>query len=426
MREENLRLLKKGVWLYFYLLLFEGALRKWVLPGLATPLLIIRDPLAIYLIFRYFIYEGIKPNFYISFVWMLSILSLALTLILGHGNISVALFGFRITVLHFPLIFIIGQVFNKKDVLKMGKILLWISIGMTILVAIQFFSPQSAWVNRGIGGDVEGSGFAGASGFYRVPGTFSFTNGLSLFYGLAGSFILYFWVAARRLKLNKALLVAATIALLVAIPLSLSRSVIFQVIISLLFLFTIVGRDHRTLGKISGTLILGLFLIVLLQNFTFMEAPTNALQERFIIANESEGGFVEGTLVDRFLGGTFGIFINPEISFWGAGLGMGTQVGSKLLVGERGIYLIAEGEWGRLVGEMGFLVGALVIIIRARLAGELLIKSWKAIGTANLLPWMLMSAGTLSILQGQWSQPTSLGFSILFGGLVISALKDPH
>ena len=46
----GLQTLKKGIYLYFLLLIFEGALRKWVLPGLATPLLIIRDPLALYLI----------------------------------------------------------------------------------------------------------------------------------------------------------------------------------------------------------------------------------------------------------------------------------------------------------------------------------------------------------------------------------------
>ncbi len=36
-------ILKKGIWLYFFLLLFEGALRKWVLPSLSAPLLIVRD-----------------------------------------------------------------------------------------------------------------------------------------------------------------------------------------------------------------------------------------------------------------------------------------------------------------------------------------------------------------------------------------------
>ena len=38
------------IWTYFWLLIIEGALRKWVLPQLSNPLLVIRDPvvLAIY------------------------------------------------------------------------------------------------------------------------------------------------------------------------------------------------------------------------------------------------------------------------------------------------------------------------------------------------------------------------------------------
>ena len=39
--------LKIAIWLYLLLWIFEGALRKWILPSLATPLLVVRDPIAI-------------------------------------------------------------------------------------------------------------------------------------------------------------------------------------------------------------------------------------------------------------------------------------------------------------------------------------------------------------------------------------------
>ena len=44
------RYIRQLIWLYFWLLLVEGALRKWLLPDLSNPLLVIRDPvvLAIY------------------------------------------------------------------------------------------------------------------------------------------------------------------------------------------------------------------------------------------------------------------------------------------------------------------------------------------------------------------------------------------
>ena len=49
---ESYQSLKIAIWLYFLLWIFEGALRKWVLPSLATPLLMVRDPIAIYIILR--------------------------------------------------------------------------------------------------------------------------------------------------------------------------------------------------------------------------------------------------------------------------------------------------------------------------------------------------------------------------------------
>ena len=39
--------LKKLFWAYFLLLIFEGALRKWVFPPLSGPLLLIRDPIGL-------------------------------------------------------------------------------------------------------------------------------------------------------------------------------------------------------------------------------------------------------------------------------------------------------------------------------------------------------------------------------------------
>ena len=39
--------IRKLIWVYFLLLLFEGALRKWFLPSLSQGLLIVRDPIVI-------------------------------------------------------------------------------------------------------------------------------------------------------------------------------------------------------------------------------------------------------------------------------------------------------------------------------------------------------------------------------------------
>ena len=45
--EKTIQNIRRLIWLYFWLLLLEGALRKWVLPQLSNPLLIIRDPVVV-------------------------------------------------------------------------------------------------------------------------------------------------------------------------------------------------------------------------------------------------------------------------------------------------------------------------------------------------------------------------------------------
>ena len=131
---------------------------------------------------------------------------------------------------------------------------------------------------------------------------------------------------------------------------------------------------------------------------------------------------VEGVILDRFLGGMYGALIDKDLAFWGVGLGMGSSVGAKLLVGDQTIYLVAEQEWGRIMGEMGVILGIFMILIRAGLVVELLKKAWVEIGRRNYLPWMLMSYGMLVILQGQWAQTTNLGFAVIAGGLTLASL----
>ena len=414
------RQIKKLIWLYFFLLIFEGALRKWVLPGLATPLLIVRDPVAFGILFLVIYNQLWKPNLYVGLAWLITFIGLCTALVFGHGYFSVALYGMRIMLLHFPLIFIIGRFFDRKDVLKMGKVMLWLTIGMTVLVALQFYSPQNAWVNRGIGGDLGNSNYAGAEGFYRVPGTFSFTNGLAAFYGLATCYIFYFLLIFKKLKINKLILTGATLALVAAVPLSISRTVFFQICLTLLFILIASFRNTKMVFSIlGGTLVLGV-LFFALSTFSFFNTATEAFTTRFERANTTEGG-VEGVLVDRFLGGMIGAVQKGSDAFFGEGIGLGSQAGARLATGSGG-FLISEGEWGRLIGEQGILFGMLLVFLRFGLVTELILKSWNAIRRKNLFPFIISSFAVVIILQGQWAQPTILGFAVMAGGLLLAGI----
>jgi hypothetical protein len=413
--------LKKGIWLYFFLLIFEGALRRWVIPSLASPLLLIRDVLAVYLLII-----ALRNNYYpsnrlVPLVFFIGLISIFTAQYFGHGNIMVALYGARILMIQFPMLFLIGHIFNKQDVIDMGRVVLWLAIPMAILITVQFYSPQSAWVNKGVGDNINGAGFAGANGYMRPPGTFSFTTGNVCFFCLEICYVFYFWLKPQ--LINKYLLIASSLALLVAIPTSISRTLFFQATISTLFFIWAKSSQPGFLKNFSQ-IVIGISIItILFLNFDGLNDQIGAFWERFTKANEVEGG-LRGVFMDRFLGGLVSSFfsIDDKNIVWGQGIGMGTNVGSQLLTGKLS-FLIAEGEWGRIIGESGMVLGLLIVLIRIQLSFNLLYKSFIKLINGDELPWILVSYGFLLLLQGLWSQPTNLGFYVLTGGLLISSLK---
>ena len=414
------RFTRRMIHLYIFLLIFEGALRKWVLPGLATPLLLVRDPLVLVIIASYWTAGRRLFNIYTLPLLLFGILSFLLSLAFAHGNIAIAVFGLRTLVLHFFLIFIIGNVFTREDVEKVGRYIIYMLPLITLLIGLQFYSPQSAWVNRGVGGDMEGAGFSGAMGYFRPSGTFSFTAGLTTFYGLAAAYVFYFLSAAERI--GKLWLFAGVACLLAAIPLSISRGYLFQFLICALFFVFASLRSGRSVRNLiiglAVTPVLGMILI----NFEFMQTGIEVLTTRFELAAKSEGG-LEGTLGDRFLGGLLGAFTGEQpVPWYGAGLGLGTNVGASLY-GKANEFLVAEEEWKRVAGEMGPVLGIPVILLRVALGTQMMLAGLRALFYDNALPFLLLSFGFLQVLQASWSSPTTLGFSVLSGGLIIASFN---
>jgi len=419
-REHSNSDLKTGIWIYFLLIIFEGALRKWILPGLAAPLLIVRDPIALWLVIVAWKRGLLSFNIYITITSIISVIALFTAMFWGHGNLWVAIFGVRTLLLHFTLIFVIGNLFTRDDVLKVGKFLVWLTLPMTVLILMQFYSPQGAWVNRGVGGDIAGGGFSGALGFFRPPATFSFTNGTSLYYSLAACFILYFWFD-RTSYIKKNLLIFASIALLMSIPLSISRTLLFSVIISAFFLLFAILKKKGSVKQLILIIVVLVSIAAILSQLKVFQTATGAFSERFTTASTSEGG-LQGTLVNRFLGGLVGAIANSnELPFWGYGVGMGTNVGSILLTGKRQ-FLVAEGEWSRLIGELGILMGLIIIFVRLRVTLKLFLGTFKGL-SVDILPWVLMSSIVITLPQAQWGQPTALGFSVFVAGITIAALR---
>ncbi|CAZ95168.1 hypothetical protein [Zobellia galactanivorans] len=412
--------IKTGIWLYFILLIFEGALRKWFLPSLSDPLLVVRDPVAIWIIYNAWKFNLVNRNYFIISMTAFTILGVITALLFGHGNIWVALFGARITLIHFPLIIIMGKVLNKNDIYRFGKFIMWLSIPMLLLIAAQFYSPQSAWVNLGVGGDTEGAGFTGAMGYFRPPGTFSFQVGNTLFFSLVGVFVVYFWTS--KSKLSPIILSLATIALLASIPLSISRTLFYSICLTIVFYLCSIIFEPKRITNIIFIAAGSILILLGLMQFEAIDTAVTVFINRLETASDIEGG-VSNSLFDRIFGYMFRAYTSSnEIPFWGYGLGMGTNVGSQILSGKRQ-FLVAEFEWNRIVAEMGVFLGTALILVRVALASKLVFGSLAKMKKGELLPWLLLSVGLINLLQSQWWQPTILGFGIFINGLAYAAVQ---
>ena len=416
----NYKSIKIAIWLYFLLWIFEGALRKWILPSLASPLLVVRDPVAIYIILRA-LYLNVKfVNPYIVLGAIFTLLGLAITLSFGHGNLFVGIYGARIMLVHFPLIFIIGSVFTKQDVLMMGRVLLAINILVTIIIYFQFLSPQTALINVGIGG--EGSaGFAGFRGYFRPSGTFSFTTGLSSYYSLVSVFVFYFWLSKE--SCSKILLISSSIALLIALPLTVSRTAVGGVVLVGLFAFIGSSTSFKSIFRLLFLVLIIVSLFIILQKTTSVfNLGTEVFMSRVDEANEVEKGQNSSFLMRALSGFTDPIITVLNSPILVGNLGMGTNVGAQLMVGKRQ-FLVAEGELNRIAGEQGLILGGGLIALRLILAISLFYKSIKLSNSHKLLPLTFCGTALFLITQGQWAQPSILGYSVMVAGLLLASIN---
>jgi len=223
---------------------------------------------------------------------------------------------------------------------------------------------------------------------------------------------------------NKIILWGASAALLASIPYSISRTLLFYVVLTIAFTVIATFRKPKYAGKIAITIVAGFIVLGVLSQTSGFKTATGAFSDRFTSANDAEGGLVKGVIGDRFFGGLLGALTSSsDQPILGYGLGKGTNVGAQLLTGTHDTFLLSELEWGRIIGELGPIFGLAVILLRVGLTFKLTMASYRKMLMGDLFPWLLASFGLVVIAQGQWAQPTSLGFFVMIGGLLIASLR---
>lgn len=408
------------LWIYLLLLIFEGALRKWVLPGLATPLLVVRDPVAILAIalgLRHLI-----GNLYAVLFMCMGVLCILLAMMVGHGNHWVAIFGGRILILHLPLIFLFPAVFSSEDFWIFAKFTLVLSIPMVILMGFQYYLPQSHFVNVGVGGEGS-SGFSAALGRYRSSGTFAFTNGVSMFFAVAAS-MMACWITNAEGSNPKWFWITVG-CLLLAVPLSISRALAFSYLLIGLAMVVSGALSPRHIKRLILSTAIAFIIMAPITQLPIFKDSTEAFMARWERATEGEGdgkgvqGVLEGRVLDSFTEPWERL---DRIPLFGYGIGIGTQTGTFLYFGRRG-FILGEGEWYRVTGELGIIMSIAYIGLRIWLALLLLLKSLALSRSGNSIPLVMCPIAMYWLIIGSTGQATSLGFIVVLTGLWALSFK---
>jgi hypothetical protein len=412
------RHLRQLIWLYFWLLIFEGALRKWLVPGLSNALLIVRDPVvvAIYLLAlrdRVFPVSG-----FVLWTGLLALLSF-LASFAGIGNVFVTIYGIHANFLHLPLIFVMPRVLRSEDVRRIGYALLAVLPLMALLSVKQFKAgPLSSW-NVGAGGEVGGQLYA-AQGKVRASGTFSFATGLASYLALSAAFLLDDLLGSRRYA--RWLAYAAMLSLVLSLLVSGSRTAVLSV--AIVCILAVVAGIRRP-GQISATihvLIITAGIVGGLALWTSLyREGMDVHRERF----EGGGGVREGIIyrfAHDFVAAGQALGEAPVLGF---GLGTGTNVGSSILRGKRE-FALGEGEWERVILEGGVVLGAGYLALRVGMLFAVIGAAYTAFRAGRILPLLLVGAGGLDLANGQFGQPTTLGFAVFIAGLALAAVESAN
>jgi hypothetical protein len=404
------------IWFYFWLLIWEGALRKWFFPSLSAPLLIVRDPIVL-LIYAIALAQGIFPfNRYVLAIFGLAGLSFVASLC-TFGNLGVILYGLRTDFLHLPLIFLMPKVLNREDVDRFGRWILFVALPMAFLVIWQFAAPKSAWINAAAGGELGGQ-MISAENRIRPAGLFSFVTGMVSFLSVVTAFLLGAYLD--RNKIPSWLRSLTIPCLMISLVMSGSRSAMASVTIIIVAVLMICVRQFKRIRTILTPAILGYLIFVALCYLPLFRKGLEVHEERL-----RAGGGVEHGMIERYLGQLGESFdIAFQTPLLGRGLGIGTNAGAALLTGSRS-FLLGESEWSRVVAETGPILGYASIVLRLAICCHLIRESWSALNRGQATPLLLVAASGLDLISGQFGQPTTLGFAVFTSGLAFAAINRP-
>lgn len=438
-RERARKRLVAVVLVIYLLAIFEGSIRKYLLPQFGQYVFFIRDPFLIYayvLATRFAFWPRNNGFFKLSvFMCIFGMLLFGMqsaTGGFGETRLLLGVYGWRSYFFYVPLAFLVGAQFKAADIARFAKITLVLSVPIAVLVTLQFFSPMDSVINVGIAAEKEFQfkGIGLNAVHIRPTGPFTSGAGQQQFVATACALVLALLLlpAAQR-KVGFLPLMVAAGAILTSVALSGSRGTLLQCILIGLFALAIgfIGRGAALKAKALalpaslGAAAVVLYPIVFPEGFA-------AFVDRWNGAAAVESRFAGGVLGRALFGFIDFIRLVEVVPALGYGLGYGGNASITLRATVDGIMpgLLAETDYARHMVDLGPAFGVCYIVFRIALviwlSRMVLLATRRA---ADPLPMMLFAYASYVVLLGQLTGHGSINvYGWLFTGLCIAATRE--
>lgn len=363
---------REGLRAVLVLLVFEGALRKWVFPGAADFLYFFKDLLLLGVYGGYLrrrnkhALRPAVPGLVAGTLGAAAVFGVIQILNPNLPNLLVGILGWKAYFLYVPLLWVVPAAFrDDRDLYQFLRRYLLLAIPVGLLAAAQFVSPPGSWINtyapRGGGSVVAGAGGIvtfGSSAQVRVTGTFSFISGFTTYLLVAALLALAF-LALGRWRFKGNLWVYAALAMVLGSILMTGSRGPFILLAVLFPLYWVLGVAREGGIPALGRFLLGAGVVLALVNFVGADAV-----EAFV--GRARGGQdVLGRIVQPFV---TPFQLAGEVGFLGFGIGASHQTAEAVTKGVapyswlRGLH--QEAEPSKIMLELGILGWFLIFLAR--------------------------------------------------------------
>jgi hypothetical protein len=415
----------------YWLLILEGALRKWVLPQFQKEIYFIRDPivLTVYWMsirYRLFRHSTIILTITVLIAWlcMMEVMFHAMT---GRCDPLLTGYGLRSYFFYIPLALVIAETFDRADLERLVRQTLLFSIPAAVISIFQSLEPAGAIINAGISGDPENQVHTLGVGAHlvRTTGTFSSNFGQALFVGSVLAMLIWVWaLPANNRPLRGMTLLAVTAAALANVAVSGQRMIFVLAALVLCaalvagVLMHGIGTSWNAIKSCAILVTIGVFLgPVLFPN------QLHGLGMRSAQVAGSDDWYSYG-IVNRALK-DFVLFEDriDTVPLTGYGIGETSNAGEIL---HRSFTGWIENDWQRHVVELGPTLGLIVILLRVALAvwlgANACIATRRNDDALGLLFFGFI--GTTVLYSSITTQGTVSGYGWLFVGFCMAANRS--